>query len=136
MRIIDDRVLRDFRGELFVKVGSINRARLVVISISTVLYQGLYHWATHHGRLERRLDLLRPQLLEVEMSREEGMIFDLLSAVDTESLRRVPIQQLNQERSGLGANFVREPKGVRQDLSVHLIGVLVIEWRETGELSM
>jgi hypothetical protein len=41
---------------------------------------------------------------------------------------------LDQERSGLGANFVREPKGVRQDLSVHLIGVLVIEWRETGEL--
>lgn len=62
------------------------------------------------------------------------MVLDLLGAVDTESLRRVPIQQLDQERSGLGANFVREPKGVRQDLSVHLIGVLVIEWRETGEL--
>jgi hypothetical protein len=46
---------------------------------------------TYNGRLERRLDLLLPQSLEIDMTSKEWMVPDILGALDTESLGRIPV---------------------------------------------
>lgn len=48
--------------------------------------------STHNGRLERRLDLLLPKLLKVNVLGEEGVILNFLSSVDTQSSCRVTVQ--------------------------------------------
>ena len=89
---------------------------------------------THNSRLERRLNLLLPQLLEIYVSGEEGVVLDLLGAIHAESPRRVTIEQSSEQRSSFGTALVREAKRVRKDLAVHFVGVLVVEWWETSEL--
>lgn len=77
VRVVNDRVLRDLARKLLVEVARVDRAR--------------DRW------LERRLNLLGPQALEVDMPREEGMALDLLSAVDAESSCRVAVEQLREQ---------------------------------------
>lgn len=114
MRVVDDRVHRRLGRELLVEVARVDGAR--------------------DGRLKRRLDLLGDEPLPVDVPSEKRMVLDVERTVDAQPLGRVPIEEPDEERAGLGANLLREAERVLQNLAVHLVRVLVIKGRETGEL--
>ena len=63
------------------------------------------------------------------------MGLDLGRAAGTHALFRVPIEQAGEEvlRGGRDDLGPREMQGLREDLSVHLVGVLVVEGREARQ---
>ena len=81
------------------------------------------HW-TANARLERRLDLLLQQSLEIDVLSEELVPFDFFSPIDSKALRRVSIQKPGEDRTRQGTDFVRGDKRIVKDLLVHLIGDL------------
>jgi len=89
---------------------------------------------THNSRLERRLNLLGDQLLPVDVPREERMVLDIRRSVDSQPMSWIPVEQTDEKRPSFGPNLLGEPKRILEDLAVHLVGVLVVEGRETGEL--
>ncbi len=74
-------------------------------------YTGAYHWAQHAG-LERRLDLLLNELLEVNMVGKEGMRSDLFCPVDSQALRRVSGEETSEDASRLCANIIAKDERV------------------------
>ena len=82
-----------------------------------------HHWA-RHARLERRLDLLLDELLEVDVVCKEGVRSDLLRSVDSETLRRVSREETGEDTAGLDPAIVSKYQRIRQNLLVHDIGVL------------
>jgi len=103
LRALDDRVEGFLRREDGVKVGHVHGAA--------------------HGRLERRLDLLLGEAPPVDLL-EERMAFDLVGAVDAQTLRGVAREQAGQDRSRSWRDLVREEERIAQDLFVHLVGDL------------
>ena len=110
LRALDDAVERLLCGEDGVEVRDVDRAG--------------------DGRLERRLNLLLEQLVEIDVFRKEGISLDLFRAVDTKPLCWVARKQASEDAARLRAYVVAEDERVLQDLLVHLLGVLCkcISW--------
>lgn len=83
----------------------------------------------YYGGLEGRLNLFGHQLLPVNVSGKEGMILDILCAIHAQPPRRVSIEQECQYGTRFRSHVIGEPKGILQDLAVHFVGILVVEWR-------
>jgi hypothetical protein len=83
---------------------------------------------THDRWLERRLELLLPQLLEIDMTRKERMVPNILCSPDTQSLCRIPVEQLSKEITSFRAHSIGESKWVGQDFAIHFIRVFIVEW--------
>ena len=66
--------------------------------------------------LERRLDLLLHELLEVDVLGKEGVCPDRLGARDAQALLRVAREQAREERARVGRDFVAEAQRVGEDL--------------------
>lgn len=62
------------------------------------------------------------------------MILDVLSAIDTQPSRWVTVKQKCQHGTRFRSHIVGESKGILQDLAVHLVCILVVEWRQTSKL--
>ena len=88
---------------------------------------------TYHTGLEWWLDLLPNQQIKVQVLCEERMSLDLVCAVHAQPLRRIARQQPAQDALSRGADALSEHQGVLEDLLVHVVGVLVIVRRETGQ---
>lgn len=82
---------------------------------------------THDRGLEWRLELLLPQLLEINMTRKERMVPDILCSPDTQSLCWIPIEQLSEKITSFRTHSIGESKWVGQDLAIHLIRVFIVE---------
>lgn len=60
------------------------------------------------------------------------MRLDLSGSVGTQPALRIPVQQSREEipRGGWDNIAAREGERFLQDLAVHLVGVLIVEWRQ------
>lgn len=77
--------------------------------------------------------MLVPELCKVDVFGEEGMVLDILGAVDTESLARISVEQTSQKRPGFGTNAIGEAQRFGENLAVHFVGVFVVEGRKTSK---
>jgi hypothetical protein len=129
MGIINDRIEGYFRCKLLVKVGRINCRCLSSVSLLRLIFLMHPSWkGTHDRGLEWRLELLLPQLLEVNMTRKEWMIPNVLCSPDTQSLCRIPVEQLSEEITSFRTHSIGESKWIRQDFAIHFIRVFIVEW--------
>lgn len=95
MGIINDRIKRYFRSKLLIEIGCINSRCLTLATISFTIPSRMA--LTHNRGLERRLDFLLPQSLEINMTSKEGMIPDILCSSYTQPLCRISIQELSEQ---------------------------------------
>jgi hypothetical protein len=81
---------------------------------------------TSNTGLERRLDLLLREQLEIDMLVEERVAFDLFCAFDAETTSRVAVQQRSEDALRFWLEFLPENKRVVQDLLIHLVRLLCV----------
>lgn len=89
---------------------------------------------TYHVGTEARLVLPLKQLAPVNIG-EEVMRLDLGGAVGTQPALRITIEQASEKVASSRGNDIaaREGQGFLEDLAVHLIGILIVEWRQARE---
>lgn len=85
---------------------------------------------TYHIRLEAWLIFPLKQFAPIDVG-EEMVSLDFGRTIGTQAALRITIQQARQQIASGGRNNVLawEGQGLLQNFAVHLIGVLVIEWR-------
>ena len=88
--------------------------------------------STYDTGLERWLNLLRHQLVPIDISGEERVPPDLVTAVVSQPPLRIPLQQSSHHAPRFGRDVRREVEGVAEDPLVHDIHVLVVERRQAG----
>jgi len=87
---------------------------------------------TYNTGFEWWLDLLRHQPVPIDVSGEERVPLNLVSAVVTQPLLRVPLQQSSHHAPRFGRDVGREVERVGEDPLVHNVHVLVVEGRQAG----
>ena len=88
--------------------------------------------STYDTGLEWRLNLLRHQLVPIDISGKERVPPDLVSAVVAQPPLRIPLQQSGHHAPCFGGDVGREVEGVAEDPLVHNVHVLVVERRQAG----
>jgi hypothetical protein len=87
---------------------------------------------TYDTGFKWRLNLLGHQPVPVDISGEERMPLDLVSAVVTQPLLRTPLQKTSHYAPRFGRDVGREVERVGEDPLVHNVHVLVVERRQAG----
>lgn len=89
---------------------------------------------TYHIRTEAGLILPLEQFAPVDIGKEVVRL-DLCGTVGTKTTLGITIKQARQEIPSSGGNNVAAREGQRflQNLAVHLVGVLIVERRQTGQ---
>ena len=87
---------------------------------------------TYDAGFEWWLNLLCHQLVPVDISGEERMPLDLVSAVVTQPPLRIPLQQSSHHAPRFGRDIGRAVERVGEDPLVHNVHVLVVERRQAG----
>lgn len=77
--------------------------------------------------------MLVPEFCKVDVFGKEGVILDILGAVDAKPLARISIKQTGQKRSGFRTNTIGEAQRFGENLAVHFVGVFVVKGRKTSE---
>lgn len=88
--------------------------------------------STYDIRTESRLNLLVQKLAPVDRLKE-SMRLDLGSAVGSQSLDGIAIQQSGKEAASMEVHVGGELERILKNLLVHFIGVFVIEWGKTSQ---
>ena len=113
--VIDDRIGRDLIRELWVKVGRIDRRS--------------------DARFERWSNLLGQQLSPIDVFAEERVRLDALCTrmARPESLCRIAVEEQRQKRACIRLDFIAKAQWVLQDLAIHLVDVLRVEWWQPSQ---
>jgi hypothetical protein len=123
---LDIGVLGCLRSELAVEVIRVTGVHLENVSELVIYYTAK---DTYHVRPEAGLVLSLEELAPVNVG-EEVVRLDFSSAVGAQSAHGITVQQSSEKiPSGRRDNVAgRESQRLLQDLAVHLVGVLIIEW--------
>ena len=88
--------------------------------------------STYDAGLERRLNLLRQQPVPIDISSEERMSLDLVSAMIAQPPLRIPLQQSGHDAPRFRGDVGREVERIGEDPLVHDVHILIVERRQSG----